>query len=314
MTFVPAADFPALGAALLATIACGTIGHWLVLRKEALAGDAIAHSVLPGLVAGYLVTGTRSVAASFAGAAIAGAAAIALAALVRRRTHPESGAALGIVFTTAFALGVVLLETQGARQVDLDPECVLFGSIETIFYVAPAEGSPLAGVPRPIWTLAGAALLALGFSALLWKELVLGAFDPAYASVAGRAPRAIERALLAVASATIVASFEAVGSVLVIALLACPSLIAAPWAGSAASRLTLALGAGGAIATCGYLLAARSEELLGTPGPLGSTGTIATLLAVAVPASHVLASHVLASHVLASRLPARRGRRPASSA
>ena len=184
-----AVDLPAIAAALLATLACGTLGNWLVLRKEAMTGDAIAHAVLPGLVAGFLVTGTRSVTAMFIGAALAGAAAVVLATLLRRATRLESGAALGVVFTAFFALGVLLLETQGARQVDLDPECVLFGSLETLFYAAPADAPWYAGVPSEIWTLAAAALLAIAFSALFGKELSSLAFDPSHARLAGRAPR-----------------------------------------------------------------------------------------------------------------------------
>ena len=158
-----AIDLPAMLAALLALVACGTLGNWLVLRKETMTGDAIAHAVLPGLVAGYLIAGTHSAPAMFAGAAAAGVAAILLAGWVRRRTRLEPGAALGTVFTAFFAIGVTLLETGGARQVDLDPGCVLFGALETVF-VVPPEGSHglegwLRGLPdalsrdlRPEWS------------------------------------------------------------------------------------------------------------------------------------------------------------------
>jgi manganese/zinc/iron transport system permease protein len=283
-----AVDLPALAAALLATLACGTLGNWLVLRKEAMTGDAIAHAVLPGLVAGFLVTGTRSVTAMFIGAALAGAAAVVLATLLRRATRLESGASLGIVFTAFFALGVLLLETQGARQVDLDPECVLFGSLETLFYAAPADAPWYRGVPAEIWTLAAAAAMALAFSALFGKELASLAFDPAHARLAGRAPRFVERALLAVVSAAIVASFAAVGSVLVLALLVCPALIAAPHARSVRGQIAISLVVGGALAAGGYFLAAHAETLLRTRTALNSAGMIAVVLALAVPGSHLV--------------------------
>jgi manganese/zinc/iron transport system permease protein len=281
-----AVDLPALAAALLATLACGTLGNWLVLRKEAMTGDAIAHAVLPGLVAGFLVTGTRSVTAMFIGAA--GAAAVVLATLLRRATRLESGASLGIVFTAFFALGVLLLETQGARQVDLDPECVLFGSLETLFYAAPADAPWYRGVPAEIWTLAAAAAMALAFSALFGKELASLAFDPSHARLAGRAPRFVERALLAVVSAAIVASFAAVGSVLVLALLVCPALIAAPHARSVRGQIAISLVVGGALAAGGYFLAAHAETLLRTRTALNSAGMIAVVLALAVPGSHLV--------------------------
>ena len=281
-----AADAPALAAALCALIACGTLGNWLVLRKEAMTGDAIAHAVLPGLVAGFLVTGTRSAGAMFVGAALAGIAAILIAKWIRTRSRTEAGAALGIVFTAFFAFGVALLETQGARQVDLDPECVLFGSLETLFYVESPDASWITGVPRQLWSLAGAAVLAVLFSVAFAKELTLLAFDAPYARVASKSPRAIESALLAIVSACIVASFEAVGSVLVIALLACPALIAAPHARSVRGQILLSLIIGCAIACIGYLLAAQAESVFGAKTALNSAGMIAALLAAAVPLSH----------------------------
>ncbi|MDI9404154.1 MAG: metal ABC transporter permease, partial [Limnohabitans sp.] len=160
-----AVDLPALVALLLAIIACATVGNWLVLRRESLAADATAHAVLPGLVGGYLVTGTRSPWAMLAGALVAGLLTIVLARFVVRATRTGAATALGVVCTAFFALGVALLETQGARQVDLDPSCVLFGSLETLFVATrESESSLLAWVtalPRPIWTLTAAAMLAV---------------------------------------------------------------------------------------------------------------------------------------------------------
>ncbi len=281
-------DLPALVAALLALIACGTLGNWLVLRKESMTGDAIAHAVLPGLVAGFLVSGTRSASAMFVGAALAGIAAILISSWVRTRSRTDAAAALGIVFTAFFAMGVALLESRGARQVDLDPDCVLFGSLETLFYVTSTDGSITSGIPRPLWTLAAAALLAIGFSALCFKELSLRAFDGNFARHAGIAPRALDNALLAVVSACIVASFEAVGSVLVVALLACPALIAAPHARSVRGQVVLGLAASSAIATTGYFLAAHAPTVFGTKTALNSAGMIAALLSLAVVVSHAL--------------------------
>lgn len=293
MTGSLAIDLPALAAALLATVACGSLGNWLVLRKEAMTGDAIAHAVLPGLVAGFLVSGTRSAIAMFIGAALAGAAAVLLTTFVRRSTRLESGAALGVVFTAFFALGVLLLETQGARQVDLDPECVLFGSLETLFYVPPIDGGWISGVPHELWTLAAAATLALGLNIAIGKELAAYAFDPVHARLAGRAPILVERALLAVVTSAIVASFTAVGSVLVLALLACPALIAAPHARSVRGQIGLSLAVGGVLAIGGYFLAAHAEELLGARSALNAAGMIAALMALAVPCSHAV--HALVS-------------------
>jgi manganese/zinc/iron transport system permease protein len=278
-------DVPMLFAALMALVACGTLGNWLVLRKESMTGDAIAHAVLPGLVAGFLIAGRHSLVAMFAGAAGAGVAAILLAGWIRRTAGLEAGAALGIVFTSFFALGVALLETQGARQIDLDPNCVLFGALETLFYVPAESGAWLDGVPRPLWTLAAAALASVLLSMLAAKELTALAFDGEHARASGIAPRWLEPALLFTVSMVVVASFEAVGSLLVVALLACPSLIAAPHTSRVRSRFALSLGAGAAITVAGHFLAAYAPRALGADAALNAAGMIALLLAAAVPVS-----------------------------
>jgi manganese/zinc/iron transport system permease protein len=290
-------DLPAVCAALLALLACGTIGNWLVLRKESMSGDAIAHAVLPGLVTGYLVAGRHSVAAMFVGAACAGLAAILVSRWIGRSARLEPGASLGIAFTAFFALGVALLETQDARQVDLDPGCVLFGAIETMFFVPPDAGPWYAGLPREFWTLGLAAAVSIAFSILCAKELAASAFDPLHARVSTSAPRALDSVLLFIASLAIVASFEAVGSLLVIALIACPSLIAAPFARGIVSRFAIGLSAGGALTIAGYALAAHAPSILGTETALNAAGMIAVLLALAVPAAHGL-------RALVSRRPA----------
>jgi len=281
-------DVPMLVAALMALLACGTLGNWLVLRKESMTGDAIAHAVLPGLVAGFLVAGRHSLVAMFTGAACAGVAAILLAGWIRRTARLEPGAALGIVFTTFFALGVALLETQGARQIDLDPNCVLFGALETLFYVPPEAGSWIAGVPRPLWTLAAAAAASVTLSLLASKELTALAFDAEHARATGIVPRWLEPALLFTVSMVVVASFEAVGSLLVVALLACPSLIAAPHATRVGPRFAISLGAGAAITVVGHFLAAYAPRALGAHAALNAAGMIALLLAAAVPLSFAL--------------------------
>jgi manganese/zinc/iron transport system permease protein len=282
-------DIPVVLAALLALCACGTLGNWLVLRKESMTGDAIAHAVLPGLVGGFLVVGRHSVPAMFAGASVAGVCAILCANWVRRRARLEPAAALGIVFTAFFALGVTLLETFGARQVDLDPDCVLFGSLERMFLVPPAEGPLILGAPRELWTLLAAAAVSVGATVLLLKELRVHAFDPGFAQVSGAAPRWIGTAMLCVTTVAIIASFEAVGSILVIALLACPALIAAPHCRSLRGRFALSLGAGALLTVAGYTLAAHAPSILGTRTALSAAGMIAMLLALGVPASHLVA-------------------------
>jgi manganese/zinc/iron transport system permease protein len=289
-------DLPALIALILALIACGTLGNWLVLRRESLAADATAHAVLPGLVGGYLATGTRSPWAMLVGAAFAGLAAILLARFVARTTRTGAAVALGIVFTAFFALGVALLETRGARQVDLDPSCVLFGSLETLF-VAPhaSETHPsswssawawITALPRPVWTLALAAVLAVLTSTLLAKELAMRAFDASFVRVSGAAPRWTDDVRIVATTFAIVAAFEAVGSVLVIAIVACPALTAAPFARSVRGQIIGSLAIASPLAIAAYMAAAHAPIWLGTAQPLNAAGTVACAFAAAVPLAH----------------------------
>lgn len=233
MTLDPALDLFPLAAATLAALSCGLLGNLLVLRRQSLMGDAISHGVLPGLVAGFLISGSRAPGPMLLGATVAGIVTVVLIAAVRRLGRVESGAAMGVVFTVLFALGVLLIEQAAARQVDLDADCVLHGQLETlVWYGAPASWgeifsrSTLDAIPRQVWMLVTVTVVLIGFLALLFKELRIAAFDPDHASALGfRAPMLNLLVMILVAVAT-VASFEAVGSILVVAMLVCPAATA----------------------------------------------------------------------------------------
>lgn len=224
--------FPLL-AAVLAAVTCGVLGNFLLLRKLSLMGDAISHSVLPGLVIAFLIAATRSPMVMFLGAAIAGIATVMLVELVRKLGRVEPGAAMGVVFTVMFALGVLLIEQAAVRHVDLDADCVLHGQLETlVWYDAPAtlgellRWATLAEVPRTVATLTIMTTLAFLFVAALFKELRLAAFDPGLATTQGFSANLLHYLLMAFVAAATVASFEAVGSILVIAMLICPAATA----------------------------------------------------------------------------------------
>ncbi|MCA9310803.1 MAG: metal ABC transporter permease, partial [Phycisphaerales bacterium] len=210
-------DLLPLLAATLAAFSCGLLGNFLVLRRLSLMGDAISHAVLPGLVIAFLLFGTRASLAMFFGAAVAGVATVALVELIRRFGRVEPGAAMGVVFSVMFALGVVLLEQAAARQVDLDADCVLHGQLETIFWFPPSiwsdflAWSTLRDTPRQVVVLAGTLAVCAAFVAVFFKELRLAAFDPGLADALGFRSSAIHAGLMALVAAATVASFEAVG-------------------------------------------------------------------------------------------------------
>ena len=116
--------------------ACGLVGNYLMLRRMALVGDAISHSVLPGIAIAFLVSGSRGSAAMFVGALLAGVVTTVIIEAIHRNSRIKQDAAIGIAFTSLFAIGVILISVF-AGQVDLDQECVLYGEIGTV----PLEGS-----------------------------------------------------------------------------------------------------------------------------------------------------------------------------
>ncbi len=231
--FIYALDLFPLMAGVLAAMTCGLLGNFLVLRKQSLMGDAISHAVLPGLVVAFLITSSRNPWIMFAGAAIAGAATVVLIELVKKLGRVEPGAAMGVVFSVLFALGVLLIEQAAARHVDLDAGCVLYGQLETLaeFGLPETFGelmswSTLALVPRQVWMLSGMFLLALLFVVMLFKELRIAAFDPELSTTQGIHAGLMHYALMIFVAAATVAAFEAVGSILVIAMLICPAAVA----------------------------------------------------------------------------------------
>jgi manganese/zinc/iron transport system permease protein len=290
-----AVDLPPLLAALLSSIVCGLLGNWLVLRRMSLMGDAISHSVLPGIVAAFLITGSRAPLPMFVGALVAGGLTTLLSAAVRRYARVDSGAAMGVVFASLFALGILLIEQAAARQVDLDPDCVLYGSLETLFWFPPASvlelfsWSSIARLPTPILTLSGTTALAAIVTWLLRKELALTSFDPELGAALGFRPRVVHAILMMLVAAATVASFEAVGSILVVAMLTCPAACARLWTDRLRTQISLSLGISVLLAISGYAIAATAPTWLGTSDALNIAGTISVMGGVALVIS-VLAS------------------------
>lgn len=222
-------DLPTFGwimlMGFLVGAACGLVGNYLVLRRLALMGDAVSHSILPGLVIAFLLSQSRGTAPMFAGALVAGLAATALIEFIHRTSRVKPDAAMGIAFSTLFALGV-LLTSLFAAQVDLDAECVLFGEIAFVPLAPPATlaGLELGPVPvvRMAAVLAGVALLVVFF----YKELLVTSFDAGLARNLGLNPAWTHFGLMAVLSLVVVSAFEAVGAILVIAMLILPGATA----------------------------------------------------------------------------------------
>ncbi|MEL7151304.1 MAG: metal ABC transporter permease, partial [Pseudomonadota bacterium] len=161
--FVPFSLVPMLIGAL-AAVACALPGNFLVLRRQALIGDAISHVVLPGIVVAFLVTGTVAASPMLLGSAVAALVAVALIEGISRFARIEPGAAMGVVFTAMFAGGVLLLEQSDTSGVHLDVEHALFGNLESLIWLD-ANGwaslwdpAALAGLPHELLRIVVVAL------------------------------------------------------------------------------------------------------------------------------------------------------------
>lgn len=309
----PALDLFPLAASVLAAITCGVLGNFLLLRRESLMGDAISHGVLPGLVIGFLLTGDRHPIVMLVGAGVAGIATVLLIMLVRRIGRVESGAAMGVVFSVLFALGVLLIE-RAARQTDLDADCVLHGQLETlVWYDAPTEWrdvpawTTIQSMPRQVWGLAIACLLSCGFVVTFFKELRLAAFDPALASSLGLRPRAVDLVTMVLVAIATVASFEAVGSILVIAMLICPAATARLLTDRLSSQVALSVAVAVVTAAVGYRAATVvpswfGDESVNAAGSMTVTAGIILLLTILAAPTHGVISKRWRAGRLARRI------------
>lgn len=207
----------------LVAVSCGWIGCYLILRGLALIGDAISHTLLLGIVIAFLLTGQVSGVAMFIAAAVTGVLTTSLIEFVQRSSRIKEETAIGIVFTSLFALGVVLLSTL-ASHAHIDTQHVLFGDIA----FALLDQTTIVGRLVPV-AVCQMSLVVLGLGTLIvlfYKELLINAFDPQMAEVMGLYPRAFRYGLMAVLSITVVGGFTAVGAVLVVAMLIAPAATA----------------------------------------------------------------------------------------
>ncbi len=261
---------------ILGGMSCALLGSFLVLRKMSMLGDAISHGVLPGLAAAFLLTGSRESWAMLAGAGLAGLLVALLAQWIHRAGKLEAGAALGVVFTVLFAGGLILIR-QSADQVDLDPDCVLYGAIELV----PLDQVELGGwqVPRAALFNGAVWLVNLLFVLLLYKELKISAFDPALATTLGINAALMHYLLMTLVAITTVAVFESVGSVLVVAMLIVPPATARLLTDRLPVMLVIGLLLAGLSALVGHVAAITFPTWLGLRGV--STSTAGMMAAVA---------------------------------
>lgn len=247
-------DLWIVGIAAATNVACALVGCFLVLRRMSLMGDAMSHAVLPGLVVAFILSGSLQFGFMFLGALAAGLLTSVLTETLHRRGGVSEDASMGVVFTALFALGVVLIKRYGSN-VHLDTDAVLSGLLE----LTDQNVVRIAGydVPRALVSIGPVLLLNLAVIVVFWKELLLSSFDPALATTMGFRAGWMHYLLMTLVALTAVASFEQVGSILVIAMLIVPGATAHLLTDRLGRMLWLAAGVAVATAVAGQIVAVQ---------------------------------------------------------
>lgn len=236
----------------LVAVACGWLGCLLILQGLALIGDAISHTVLLGIVVAFLALGSVSGVAMLVAATITGVLTVVAIDALHASSRLKEDAAIGIVFTSLFALGIALLGMFASRA-HIDTAHVLYGNLE---FVAAGQNVRLAGltVPVVLCQMTVITFLIASLILLFYKELLIVAFDPQLAASLGLRPILFRYGLLGVLSLTAVGSFWAVGAILVVAMLIAPAATAFLLTRRLPAMFALSAIAGVASAVVGYHL------------------------------------------------------------
>tara|TARA_B100000212_G_scaffold332175_1_gene300135 strand:+ start:3199 stop:4026 length:828 start_codon:yes stop_codon:yes gene_type:complete len=220
----------------------------------ALVGDAISHSILPGITLAFLITNSRDTLPMMLGAVVAGVVTVALIEAIRYTSRIKPDAAIGIVFSSLFAIGVILISVF-ADEVDLDAECVLYGELGFIPLQDIAYFGEIVIGPEPIVRMAIITLIAIVLLFAFFKEMIVTSFDSGLAASLGINPTRYQYGLTLFLSIVIVSSFESVGVVLVIAMIIFPGATALMLTDRLPIALVLSTVISGAYSLIGFHLA-----------------------------------------------------------
>lgn len=208
-----------IGGALVAVL-CGVVGTWVVIRGMAFLGEALAHGMLPGVALATVLDFPVLV----GGALSAVAMSVGIGAL-QRRAKLSYDTSIGLLFVSMLALGVIIISHSGSFATDAT--AILFGDI-------------LAISTTDLILLAAAAAAGIAIALLFHRSFVALALDARIAHVLGLRPRLAQAALVGLVTLAIVASYQAVGSMLVVGLLLAPAVAAGHWTSRIPARMLLA--------------------------------------------------------------------------
>ena len=282
--------------AALTAVTCSLCGLFLVLKREALVAEGLAHAVLPGIVLAFVVLRDRSSPLLIVSAAGMGLVMILLVQLIRRTGVVDSDASLGVVFPALFSMGIILANAELA-DTHFHADCIIDGNLALSSLDRLVLGGRDLG-PKPFWAMLGMLSLVSGFLGLLFKEMKLMTFDSGLAKTLGFSPQWLHIAWLALVSMTTVTAFETAGSVLVVALMIAPPAAAYLWTHDL--RVMVFLTAGFALLSAGLGFGLGYAPDIAPNGPMASMAGLVFLVSLAAaPRRGLLARSV--SHGRAKR-------------
>ncbi|MGQ9928087.1 MAG: metal ABC transporter permease [Chloroflexaceae bacterium] len=266
--------------AVLVATACALPGVFMVLRRMVMVSDAISHTILFGIVISFLIVRDLQSPLLMIGATLTGVLTVWLVELLTRTGRVKEDAAIGLVFPLLFSLAVILI-SRFAGNAHLDNDAVLLGEIG----FAPFDRLTLLGLdlPRGIWVMGGILLVNLFFIVLFYKELKLTTFDAGLAAALGFAPTVLHYALMTLVSLTAVGAFDAVGAILVIALMIGPPAAAYLLTDRLPTMLALSVLIGAVSALAGYWTARVFDTTI--------SGAMATMVGISFTLVFLFAPH-----------------------
>jgi manganese/zinc/iron transport system permease protein len=256
--------------AVVVAIACAIPGVFLVLRKMALISDAISHSILPGIVLGFFITHDLNSPLLILFAALFGVITVVLVEAIQKTGLVKEDTAIGLVFPILFSIGVLLI-AKNANDVHLDIDAVLLGELAFApfdrFFVGEQDFGP-----KSLWVMGTILITTCVLLFLFFKELKVSTFDAGLSSALGFSPVLLHYGLMSVSSITVVGAFDAVGAILVVALMITPAAAAYLLTSNLKKMLFLSIFFGIISALGGYWLAHFLDASI--------SGSITTILGV----------------------------------
>lgn len=253
--------------AILTAISTSILGVFLVIRKMSMMTDAISHTVLLGIVFGFMIVGNLNSPLLIISATLMGVLTTYLIELLVKSKKTTEDAATGVVFPLLFSIAVIIISLS-FRDVHLDVDAVLLGNLEFAIFDQWIVGGNAIG-PKSLYIMLFVLILNITLVTIFYKELKIVSFDSALATVVGISPVIIHYGLMFLVSLTSVTAFNAVGSILVIAMMVGPAATALLFTNDLFKTLLTAVGIGIFNAVTGYFAALYFDVVI--------SGSIATV-------------------------------------